>query len=269
MAVLRNLMAAIAVMLLYAGIALGQAPRLDGIAHIAFRVADLQAARAFYEKLGFEQAFVLNNQAASTEAFIKIDDRQFLELYARAKDSQPLGLMHFCFESSNLEALNRDYLARGLQPTPVKKAGAGNLLFTLRGPEDENIEFTQYMPGSKHFEDRGKHLGAHRVSQRLIAGSLMMRDTAAAQQFYTGKLGFTTAGHGKPILLLLPDSSQEAVELEPAQDSAKPHIVFLVAKLNKTAEELRSRGLAVHLSHSAVSVTGPDGVIVIFRVQYH
>ncbi len=265
---MRKVIAAICVMLLCASLALGQTPAMDGIAHIAFRVADLQGARQFYEKLGFEQAFVLNSHAASTEAFIKINDRQFLELYARVNDSQPLGLMHFCFESSNLEAVNRDYLARGLQPTPVKKAGAGNLLFTLRGPEDENIEFTQYMPGSKHFEDRGKHLGLHRISQRLIAGSLMVRDAAAARQFYTGKLGFTTARHGKPIRLLLPGRSHEAVELEPAEDSAKPHIVFLVSSLSKAAEELRSRGLTVHPSHSAVSVTGPDGVIVIFRVRY-
>ena len=265
---MRNLIAAIAVTLLYGGFALGQAPVLDGIAHVAFRVANLQASREFYEKLGFEQAFVLNNQAASTEAFIKINDRQFLELYARVKDSQQLGLMHFCFESSDLEALNREYRARGLEPTPVKKAGAGNLLFTLRGPEDENIEFTQYMPGSKHFEDRGKHLGEHRISQQLAAGSLIVRDRAAARQFYTSKLGFAGDGDGKRNWLILPGSSQEAVHLKSAQGLAHAHIVFRVADLKRAAQELSGRGLAVHTSRAAVSVTGPDGVVVIFQVRY-
>ncbi len=256
--------AAMLVLAICVSFAAAQTPVLDGIAHIAFRVADLQASRAFYGKLGFEQAFVLSNAAASTEAFIKINDRQFLELYARTKDSQQPGLMHFCFESGDLELLNHEYLARGLEPTPVKKAGAGNLLFTLRGPEDENIEFTQYMPGSKHSEDRGKHLGRDRISEQLIAGSLIVRDPAAARQFYTSKLGFTAGADGE---LILPGSSGEAIELESARLSARAHLVFKVADLKRAAKELKSRGLPVQLSHAAVSVTGPDGAVIVFRAR--
>jgi len=42
---------------LLATLSWAQSPALSGIAHVAFRVADVAAARAFYQKLGFEQAF--------------------------------------------------------------------------------------------------------------------------------------------------------------------------------------------------------------------
>ena len=48
-------------LLLYFLLQLGAAPQnkleLDGIAHVALRVADVAVSREFYAKLGFEQAF--------------------------------------------------------------------------------------------------------------------------------------------------------------------------------------------------------------------
>jgi catechol 2,3-dioxygenase-like lactoylglutathione lyase family enzyme len=244
-----------------------QTPVLSGIAHIAFRVADLPAATAFYEKLGFEEPFVRGDLAAPTQAFIKINDRQFIELYPRSQDSQPVGMMHFCFESNDLEALHRQYVARGLQPTEVRKAAAGNLLFTLRGPQDENIEYTQYLPGSKHYEDRGKHLGADRISTKLLGGSLIVKEPEAAEQFYTGKLAFRESGGTKPLRLMLPGDSGQAIELEVAEASPHASIVFVVDDLRKAAAELRKRGLDAKMVHASVTVTGPDGTVVVFKAN--
>ena len=114
-----------------------QSAALSGIAHVAFRVADVAAARAFYQKLGFEQAFEFTKDGKTTEAFIKLNDRQFIELYPL--DSQPAGLMHVCYESNNLEALYTEYVKRELKPSAVRKAGAGNMLMVLRGPENQTI----------------------------------------------------------------------------------------------------------------------------------
>ena len=47
-------------------------PPLNGIAHVAIRVHDLAASVAFYEKLGFEQAFDLRKNDVPYESFIKI-----------------------------------------------------------------------------------------------------------------------------------------------------------------------------------------------------
>src|ERR1700733_16302963 len=57
------------------------APPFNGIAHVPLRVHDLAASVAFYEKLGFEQAFDLRKNDNPYESFIKINDSQFIELY--------------------------------------------------------------------------------------------------------------------------------------------------------------------------------------------
>jgi catechol 2,3-dioxygenase-like lactoylglutathione lyase family enzyme len=111
-------------------------PVLTGIAHVAIRVSDLTRSRDFYHKLGFEEAFTLTKDGVTTESFLKVNDRQFIEMYP-LQPWQPIGFMHVCFEGADLEALNRDYVARGLSPTPVKRAGAGNLLFAMEGPEKQ------------------------------------------------------------------------------------------------------------------------------------
>src|SRR3982074_1723665 len=56
-------------------------PPLNGIAHVAIRVRDLTASTPFYQRLGYEQAFALSRDGAVYESFLKINDRQFLELY--------------------------------------------------------------------------------------------------------------------------------------------------------------------------------------------
>jgi len=177
-----------------------QSPALSGIAHVAFRVADVAAARAFYQKLGFEQAFEFTREGKTTEAFIKINDRQFIELYPR--DSQPTGLMHVCYESSSLEALYAEYVKRDLKPPAVRKAGAGNLLLVIRDPEENVIEYTQYMPGSMHFEDHGKHLGEHRISQHLLGATVAVRDLAAGRVFVNGVEAIFSATEWKLLVYL-------------------------------------------------------------------
>src|ERR1700743_1646396 len=128
---------------------MGQIPPptpLAGIAHVAFRVSDFARSRDFYQKLGFEQAFAFTKDGTTTEAFFKVNDQQFIEIYP-PQASQPIGFMHLCFESTDLDEMTRVSLARSLTPTPVRRAGAGNLLFTMVGPEQQLIEYTQYMPG--------------------------------------------------------------------------------------------------------------------------
>src|ERR1035441_264198 len=107
----------------------------SGIAHVAFRVASLETSRAFYNKLGFDQFFEMKQGDRTTEAFLKINDQQFIELYPRTDPAQPIGLMHVCYESSNLDALHAEYLKRGLTVSDVRKAGAGNMLMTMRSEE--------------------------------------------------------------------------------------------------------------------------------------
>ena len=246
--------------LLLAALALAQSPALSGIAHVAFRVSDIPAAREFYQKLGFEQFFEFSQDGKTTQAFLKINDRQFIELYPRTNGAEPLGLMHVCYEADDLAPVNAEYVKRGLKPSAVRKAGAGNLLFVFRDPEEQVLEYTQYLPGSRHFEDRGKHLGSRRVSQQLTGATVPVRDVAAERTYYTGSLGFEAGGDGAG--LRIPGGSGQEVTLAPA--AAKPGLRFAVADVKRAAGELRSRGLAVKTGRAEVSVADPDGTVIAF-----
>ncbi|HEV2711309.1 MAG TPA: VOC family protein [Edaphobacter sp.] len=244
-------------------------PPLDGIAHIAIRVHDLDAARDFYKKLGFDEAFALSKDGVVYQSFLKIDDRQFIELYpATAKDSE-IGFLHLCFESDNLQAVYDDYIARGVTPNfRIRKAGAGNLLFTLKGPMQatgpQNIEYTQYMPGSRHYSDRGQHLGADRVGTKLISVTLAMQDPAAARAFYLDKLKFTPDTRYKEWhdFLDLPGGSGEMVDIVPVTGlGAKSSILLTSPNIRKTAELLRSKGIAF-TDGDSLTVTDPDGNLI-------
>jgi catechol 2,3-dioxygenase-like lactoylglutathione lyase family enzyme len=234
---------------------------LSGIAHVAFRVDDLQKARDFYQTLGFEQAFEFGDAGKTRVAFIKINDRQFIELYARKDDAQPGGLLHICFEASDIESVRNAYVKQGLQPTEVKKFPAGNLLFVLHDPEGQLLEYTQYLPESLHSKDRGQHLGAHRISERLFEATAGVRDMQAEREFYISKLSFE-AQASSDTLLYLPGKSGDKVQLQSL--TAKPSISFAVRDVRHAAHDLRARGFKVQKHHGEVSITGPDGAVIVF-----
>jgi catechol 2,3-dioxygenase-like lactoylglutathione lyase family enzyme len=242
-----------------------ETPLLAGIAHVAIRVSDLNRSRDFYQMLGFEEAFTLSKDGVVTESFVKVNDRQFIEMYPQQQPSQPIGFMHVCFEGADLEALNRAYLARGLTPTPVKRAAAGNLLFTMEGPEKQNIEYTQYMPGSLHSNDQGKHLGANRISTQLVAFGLAMKDELAAEEFYRQKLGFQPLQRFfEPGLMALRLSgpSRQAVQITPAGTACK--IFFNVSNLRRAAARLNALHLSVEKQPSVLTIQDPDGNRIVF-----
>ncbi len=61
-----------------------EAPLLAGIAHVAIRVSNLRSSRDFYQKLGFQEAFTLTKDGVVTESFLKVNDRQFIEIVSTA-----------------------------------------------------------------------------------------------------------------------------------------------------------------------------------------
>ncbi|HTQ59309.1 MAG TPA: VOC family protein [Candidatus Solibacter sp.] len=243
------------------------APELAGIAHVAFRVSDFQKSRDFYRTLGFEQAFEFGDPGKPPVSYIKINDRQFIELYGRTDASQPTGLLHLCYEVTDIESLWNDYVKRGLNPPPSRKAHAGNLLFVLHAPDGQTLEYTQYLPGSLHFEDRGMHLGDHAISKHLVRAIIRANDLSAEHDFYTSKLGFQDVATGGVIRMCLPGNSGDEIELKSAASSMKPRLVFNVTNLARAAQELRNRSLTVARGAGSVSVTDPDGTVIMFTSE--
>lgn len=246
-------------------------PNLAGIAHIAVRVHDLDESVAYYKKLGFVEAFALSRNGAVYEAFFKINDRQYMELYpANAKNPQT-GFLHVCFEGADLQAAHDFYISEGLTPNAVRKAGAGNLLFTMPGPATptgpQNLEYTQYMPGSMHSKDFGQHLGADRIGTRLLEVAIAADDPQAAEGFYAHELRFKPATKdGTTFALPSPagtPAATERIRIVPVQPLGFRSWVVLEANPKEAAKELKRRGVAYEKTsvegRPALELHDPDG----------
>jgi catechol 2,3-dioxygenase-like lactoylglutathione lyase family enzyme len=235
-----------------------QSPAITGIAHIAFRVSDLDKEVNFLGKLGFEESFAINNGPKTMEVFVKINDRQFFEIYPQSDPPQSLGWMHVCYESDALDGLNAQLVSKGLNPTKVNKAGAGNLIFSLKDPEGRTTEFTQYMPGSRHTLDKGQHLGANRVADTLLGFELPVANLAAAKQFYT-KLGFD-AEDGQGSVHLGADSAPGLrIVLHAATRGSEPQTLLPVPDARKAFDQLHRAGVKVNRQNKLVFIRDPDG----------
>jgi catechol 2,3-dioxygenase-like lactoylglutathione lyase family enzyme len=255
-----------------------QVPPLAGIAHVAIRVKDLGASIDFYEKLGFDQAFDLRRDGVPYESFIKINDHQFLELYPiDPKNPQP-AFLHLCFEGNDLDAIHDDYQSHGLTPKEVRKAGAGNMLFTMPGPLQpigpdgkavpQNIEYTQYMPGSLHSNDAGQHLGPNkgqdRVGDRLLGVAIAAIDPEAARMFYFNQLSFKPLP-GQPTILHLPGNSGEEVEIVPAALGSIARITLQTSNLGHAARRLAHEHIKFQKGEDLLAFTDPDGNQILIR----
>jgi len=246
---------------------LAQPPAADsgiiGIAHIAFRVSDLDREIAFLGKLGYEEAFAMTNGGRTNEVFIKVNDRQFIELYPRTSPTQPLGWMHVCYEVGDLNLLYKFYDSMGLKLRPVQKAAAGNLISAVNDPEGRVTEFTQYMPGSRHTLDRGQHLGSNRVSTELLGFDLPVRDGAAMKEFYTD-LGFEAENVNGNVRLTAPAAPDLHIELRPAAANALPEFLFAVPDARKAGSQLKSAGVDADRTSGLVFAHDPDGNLFVF-----
>ncbi len=257
--------AALACLLAAASAVFAQNPDITGIAHVAYRVSNLDKELDFLHKLGYEESFAFQNKEGKTsEVFVKINDTQFFEVYPQTEPAQELGWMHICYESGDLNALYKTLVAHGLTPRPVEKAGAGNLISSLKDPEGRVTEFTQYMPGSKHTLDRGKHLGANRVADAIAGVSLPEPDMAVAEKFYASGLGFATRQTQMGVRVQVTGKPMPWLILRSASGSAKPVLVFQVADTAAALKQLQAAGLNPEQHGRRILVSDPDGNLIAF-----
>jgi catechol 2,3-dioxygenase-like lactoylglutathione lyase family enzyme len=241
-------------------------PPLAGIAHVAIRVHDIPSTRDFYARLGFLEAFSLSKDGAVAESFIKFNDHQFLELYPVTTQNPKPAFLHLCFEASNLNAILDDYSSRGLTPTAIRKAEAGNLLFSLAGPERQFIEYTQYLPGSLHSNDEGKHLDDDRIADRIIAVSLSMQDQASARDFYINQLNFKPIA-GDPMFLHMPGDSGQEVEIAQSTLGTRARIILQTHNLGKSTRRLHKEQIPIIKLKDTIAFTDPDGNFIVLDAR--
>lgn len=242
-----------------------QTSQITGIAHIAYRASDLGKEVAFLQKLGYEESFGFTNAAGkTTEVFVKVNDRQFIEIYPQTDPSEPLGWMHVCYESGDINALYTALTAHGLKPTEVRKAGAGNLLTTMKDPDDRVTEFTQYMPGSRHTLDKGLHLGEHRISEEMLGFSLPVPDLEAAKKFYVAGMGFEARDGRRGLRMSISSLPDMRIDIRNAAAGANPETIFRVTDAAAAMQKMQALGLTVRQDRNRVLVNDPDGNVFAF-----
>ena len=161
-----------------------------GLAGVTFRSSNLEKARAYYQNvLGFAEAFTLKDAAGTVSSiFFKVNDDQYVEVIPGLKPSELRRLARVTVQSSDLQKLHQIFTERGANPSPIRTGPDGNPVFRVAAPNDHNIDFIEYVPGSQQTLARGRFLSPNRLSTQIWHVGLMMTDRAAAAPFWA-KLG--------------------------------------------------------------------------------
>jgi catechol 2,3-dioxygenase-like lactoylglutathione lyase family enzyme len=206
-------------LLLFALSACAQPLPVEGITHVAVKVSDAAAARAFYQRsLGLREHFEFNDQGRTTVAFQKVNDRQYIELYPGLQPGETK-FMHVCFETKDIETVRARLAKAGLEPTVIQKGRAGNLLFAVNDPAGQVVEFLQYLPGSLHLTADGKPPTGFRISRVVVTAP----DRAKAVRFWRDQLGFREIAPGE-FLVPGPHGDRIALGAEHRVDLTGPEL---------------------------------------------
>jgi lactoylglutathione lyase len=223
--------------------------RVEGVAHIAYYVSDLARARAYYEDfLGFDEAFALKQMdGADHVVFIKINDRQFIELLADPPKNHGY-LYDAAFWTRDVAGVRASLAARGVAVSAVGDDLAGDLSCNLIDPFGFDIQIVQYVPDSRTGRTAGKAVPATRISDHIDHVGLLLGDRDAGAKFYGEMLGFTTEGDGsKQRVGEGPDRFELGFERKPPTPDrfhVKNHICLSVPDVPSVAAALRAKPAA-------------------------
>jgi len=133
-------------------------PKITGISHVAYLVSDLPKAIAFWHDfLGLDEAYSLKKKDSDEVriAFIKINDRQHIELFNEPPPHPPNMMSHPCFTVDDIEAMRTYLRTKGFEVPPENgKTRAGDYGFEIKDPDGTLVEFVQTSGGRYGGEGR-------------------------------------------------------------------------------------------------------------------
>ena len=125
---------------------------IRGLAHICFRVSDLEASLAFYrDRLGLKPAFDFRDeQGRRFGVYLHVGGRNFIELFAAeaVKTAPDQSYQHFCLEVEDIEQTVGKLRSGGVEVTEVKMGDDHSWQAWLSDPDGNRIELHQYTPES-------------------------------------------------------------------------------------------------------------------------
>ena len=122
-----------------------------GLQHVGLPTNDLKATIAFYESLGFETVYQVRNEAAGEDvAFLRLKNLT-IEAYENGKAAMQSGAIdHLAIDVDDVEAAYRlaqeqgyQIVSNGVEFLPFWQKGVK--FFILLGPNQERVEFNQYL----------------------------------------------------------------------------------------------------------------------------
>ena len=122
-----------------------------GLQHVGLPTNDLKATIAFYESLGFETVYQVRNEAAGEDvAFLRLKNLT-IEAYENGRAAMQSGAIdHIAIDVVDVEAAYRlaqeqgyRIVSNGVEFLPFWQKGVK--FFILLGPNQERVEFNQYL----------------------------------------------------------------------------------------------------------------------------
>jgi catechol 2,3-dioxygenase-like lactoylglutathione lyase family enzyme len=246
---------------------------------MAIYVSDLQKARIFYKDfLGYGEPYSLKAKDSDREriAFIKINEDQYLELFAEKPRQEGLQFNHLSLATDDAEAMRLYLASQGVKvPEKVGKGQIGNLNFNINDPDGNIVEIVQYAKDGWTRQATGKFLPETRISTHMAHFGVIIGSLSAAMKFYGTILGFQDIWRGPPegkvlswVNMRVPDgtdylefmlySPSKPAETQ-AQKGTKNHICLVVPDIEKAVSILESRRGATGYSRPIEIKVGQNG----------
>ena len=247
-------------------------PHITGVSHIALFVHDIDKARGFYKDfLGFGEPFKLDNADGSLSlTFIKINDRQYVELFPE-KEAGTDRLNHISIETDNAEAMRLYLKAKGIKvPDTTPKGRIKNSNFNIKDPDGHTVEIVQYEPDGLSMVNKGKFMDGPRISTRMAHVGIVVGKLEPAMKFYGEVLGFQEIWRGSKdgkilnwVNMKVPDGPDYIEfmlydEFPTARLGTMHHICLEVPDIEKTKADLESRPAAKNYTKPLTIATGTN-----------
>ena len=125
--------------------------QLNGIQHVGIPTNDIEATIEFYGKLGFEVALqTVNEEANEKVSFLKLNNLVIETYENKAAKMESGAIDHVAIDVKDIEETYKEVCAMDLNTTNdeihfLPFWDNGVKFFTIKGPNEEKVEFSQFL----------------------------------------------------------------------------------------------------------------------------